>query len=186
MVVRVFGGFNFAHEDLTATDMAARGYQKGVPMGGDLAAAPAGKKASFLITALKDPMGANLDRVQVIKGWIDAKGNKKEKIFDVAWSDTDKRKPDAKGKLPSVGNSINMETLEVGSNIGDPELKILWTDPEFDPSLPSFYYVRVLEIPTPRWTAYDRKKFNLKMDKNVPMSQQERCYTSPIWYKPGK
>jgi hypothetical protein len=186
MVVRVFGGYNFSPEDLNATDMAARGYQKGVPMGGDLAAAPAGKKASFLITALKDPMGANLDRVQVIKGWIDAKGNKKEKIFDVAWSDADTRKPDAKGKLPAVGNSINMETLEVGSNIGDPELKILWTDPEFDPSLPSFYYVRVLEIPTPRWTAYDRKKFNLKMDTNVPMSQQERCYASPIWYKPGK
>ena len=104
----------------------------------------------------------------------------------MAWSDAETRKPDAKGKLPAVGNSINPETLEVGSNIGDPELTILWTDPEFDPSVPSFYYVRVLEIPTPRWTAYDRKKFNLKMDANVPMSLQERCYTSPIWYKPGK
>jgi len=186
MVVRVFGGYNFSPEDLNATDMAARGYQKGVPMGGDLAAAPAGKKASFLITALKDPMGANLDRVQAIKGWIDAKGNKKEKIFDVVWGDADKRKIDAKGKLPAVGNSINMETLEVANNIGDTELKTIWTDPEFDPSLPCFYYVRVLEIPTPRWTAYDRKKFNLKMDTNVPMSQQERCYTSPIWFTPAK
>ena len=97
-----------------------------------------------------------------------------------------KRKPDAKGKLPAVGNSINMETLEVSNNIGDPELKTLWTDPEFDASLPCFYYIRVLEIPTPRWTAYDRKKFNVKMDANVTMTQQERAYTSPIWFTPAK
>jgi hypothetical protein len=155
-------------------------------MGGDLPAAPAGKKPSFLIKAVKDPSGANLDRVQVVKGWVDAKGNKKEKIFEVVWGDADKRKPDAKGKLPSVGNSVNMTTLEVGSDIGDPELSTVWTDPEFDPTASCFYYIRVLEIPTPRWTAYDRKKFNLKMDDNVPMIQQSRCYSSPIWFTPKK
>jgi hypothetical protein len=186
MTVRVFAGYDFTNDDLNAADMAARGYKKGVPMGGDLSASAAGKKPSLLITAIKDPMGANLDRVQVIKGWIDSKGNKQEKIFEVVWGDADKRKPDAKGKLPAVGNSINMETLEVSNNIGDPELKTLWTDPEFDASLPCFYYVRVLEIPTPRWTAYDRKKFNAKMDANVTMTQQERAYTSPIWFTPAK
>lgn len=186
MTVRVFAGYDFTNDDLNAADMAARGYKKGVPMGSDLSASAAGKKPGLLITAIKDPMGANLDRVQVIKGWIDSKGNKQEKIFEVVWGDADKRKPDAKGKLPAVGNSINMETLEVSNNIGDPELKTVWTDPEFDASLPCFYYVRVIEIPTPRWTAYDRKKFNAKMDANVTMTQQERAYTSPIWFTPAK
>jgi hypothetical protein len=186
MTVRLFGGYDFTADDLKAADMAARGYQRGVPMGGDLAAAPAGKKPSFLIKAVKDPSGANLDRVQVIKGWVDAKSQKHEKIFEVAWADTEKRKLDAKGKLPAVGNSVNMETLEVGSNIGDPELATVWTDPEFDPAVSCFYYVRVLEIPTPRWTAYDRKKFNLKMDPKIPLTLQSRCYTSPIWYTPKK
>lgn len=184
--VRVFGGFDFDPADLNAGNMVERGYKKGVPMGGDLYAAPTGKKLTILIDAIKDPMGVNLDRVQVIKGWVDASGKKLEKIFEVVWGDVDKRKLDAKGKLPAVGNTVNLATCEVSNTIGDAELKTVWTDPEFDPALPAVYYVRVLEIPTPRWTAYDAMRYNIKMDASVTMIIQERCYTSPIWYTPKK
>lgn len=184
ITVRFFGGYDFTNDDLNANNMAERGYSKGVPMGGDLIAAPAGKKPTFIISAVKDPIGANLDRVQVIKGWIDSKGNKQEKIYNVVWGDADKRKMDAKGKIPPVGNTVNLATCEVANTIGGTELKTVWTDPDFDPSLSSVYYVRVLEIPTPRWTAWDAMRFKIKMDADVPMIIQERCYTSPIWYTP--
>ncbi|MEN9569028.1 MAG: hypothetical protein RL172_259 [Bacteroidota bacterium] len=186
MSVRVFGGFDFSTDDLNASNMIERGYTKGVPMGGDLYTAPAGKKLSLIIDAVKDPIGANLDRVQVIKGWVDAKGNKQEKIYEVVWGDADKRKLNAKGKLPAVGNTVNLATCEVANTIGATELKTVWTDPDFDPALSAVYYVRVLEIPTPRWTAYDAMRYKIKMDANVPMTTQERCYTSPIWYTPKK
>jgi hypothetical protein len=155
-------------------------------MGGDLAIAPAGKAPSFLVMAAKDPMGANLDRVQIIKGWVDAKGNKQEKVYDVVWGDADKRKLNAKGKLPAVGNTVNLETATVDNSIGDPELSTVWTDPDFNAALPAFYYVRVLEIPTPRWTLFDAVKYKIKLGKEVPLTLQERAYTSPIWYTPKK
>lgn len=183
--VRFFGGYDFTDDDVNAPNMAERGYSKGVPMGGDLPAV-AGKKPSFMIVALKDAIGVNLDRVQVIKGWIDAKGNKQEKIFNVAWGDADTRKPDTNGNIPPVGNTVNLETCTTENSIGDAELKTVWTDPEFDAALSAVYYVRVLEIPSPRWTAYDAMRYKVKMDKNVPMVIQERCYTSPIWYTPKK
>jgi hypothetical protein len=132
-------------------------------MGGDLTAAAGGKTPSFLVLAAKDPMGANLDRVQIIKGWIDAKGDKQERVYDVVWGDAERRKPDSKGKLPAVGNTVNLETLKVDNGIGDPELSTVWKDPDFNPDLPAFYYVRVLEIPTPRWTAFDHLLFVLAL-----------------------
>lgn len=186
MTVRFFGGFDFSKEDLTAANMPMIGYKKGVPMGSDLPAATTGKKPSFLITALKDPIGANLDRVQIIKGWIDAKGKKQEKIYNVVWGNADKRKADTKGEIPAVGNTVNLVTCEVANTIGATELKTLWTDNDFDASISAVYYVRVLEIPTPRWTAFDVMRYKIKMDPNVSMIIQERCYTSPIWYTPKK
>jgi hypothetical protein len=185
ITVRFFGGYDFTNDDLNAANMAEKGYSKGVPMGGDLPAA-AGKKPTFMIVALKDVIGVNLDRVQVIKGWIDAKGNKQEKIFNVAWGDADKRKADVNGIIPPVGNTVNLATCTTENSIGATELKTVWTDPEFDASLSAVYYVRVLEIPSPRWTAYDAMRYNIKMDPKVPMIIQERCYTSPIWYTPKK
>jgi hypothetical protein len=186
ITVRFFGGFDFAASDLAKANWAEAAYGKGVPMGGDLTATTAGKAPSFIVMAAKDPMSANLDRVQIIKGWVDAKGNKQEKVYNVVWGDADKRKLDAKGKLPSVGNTVNLEKATVENSIGDPELSTVWTDPDFNASLPAFYYVRVLEIPTPRWTAFDAVKFKIKMTPNVPMTLQERAYTSPIWYTPKK
>jgi hypothetical protein len=186
MSVRFFGGFDFTNDDVSAADMVKRGYTNGVPMGGDLYTPAAGKKISFIISAVKDPIGANLDRVQVIKGWVDAKGNKQEKIYNVIWGDAEKRKIDANGKIPAVGNTVNLATCEVANTIGATELKTVWTDPDFDPTLSAVYYVRVLEIPTPRWTAWDAMRYKVKMDPKVPMIIQERCYTSPIWFTPKK
>jgi hypothetical protein len=186
MVVRFFGGFDFDVTDASNRMPAQVGYTKGVPMGGDLAAAPAGKAPAFLVAALKDPIGANLDRIQIVKGWLDAKGELQEKIYDVVWGNADKRKPGANGKLPPVGNTVDVAKATWTNTIGDPELITVWKDPEFDPSLRAFYYARVLEIPTPRWTAYDAMRFGITMPKEVPMFGQERAYTSPIWYTPGK
>lgn len=186
ITVRFFGGFDFAASDLSKANWVEAAYGKGVPMGGDLTASTTNKAPSFVVMAAKDPMGANLDRVQIIKGWVDAKGNKQEKVYNVVWGDADKRKLDAKGKLPAVGNTVNLETATVDNSIGDPELSTVWTDPDFNAALPAFYYVRVLEIPTPRWTAFDAVKFKIKMTANVPMTLQERAYTSPIWYTPKK
>jgi Protein of unknown function (DUF3604) len=153
-------------------------------MGGDLHEAPAGKAPSFLAAALRDPMGANLDRIQIVKGWLDAKGEVQEKVYDVVWGDPDKRKPGANGKLPPVGNTVDVENALWTNTIGDPDLIAVWKDPDFDPSLKTFYYARVIEIPTPRWTCYDAKRFGVKMPPEIPMTTQERAYTSPIWYTP--
>ena len=182
MVVRFFGGWDFEARDARSRMPAGVGYGKGVPMGGDLRAAPAGKAPTFLVAALKDPIGANLDRIQIVKGWLDKSGELREKIHDVVWSGG--RRPAANGKLPAVGNTVDVRSATWTNTIGDPELITVWKDPEFDPSLRAFYYARVIEIPTPRWTAYDAKYFGLTLPANVPMVQQERAYTSPIWYTP--
>jgi hypothetical protein len=184
MIVRFFGGWDFNAKDAQTPNLAAVGYEKGVPMGSDLQQAPSGKSPTFLVAALRDPIGANLDRVQVVKGWLDAKGNLQEKVYDVAWSGN--RKPGANGKLPAVGNTVDMKTATYSNSIGTAELTTTWKDPDFDGSLKAFYYVRVLEIPTPRWTLYDAVKFGVTMDPKVPMVEQQRTYTSPIWYTPGK
>jgi hypothetical protein len=184
MVVRFFGGFDFRPDDAKTRSPAVVGYARGVPMGGDLTAAPPGKAPSFLVAALKDPIGANLDRIQIVKGWQDKSGALQEKVYDVAWGDAQKRKPDAQGKLPPVGNTVDVANANWTNTIGDPELITVWTDPDFDPALRAFYYARVIEIPTPRWTAYDAKHFGVQMPKEVPMVAQQRAYTSPIWYTP--
>ncbi len=183
MIVRFFGGYDFAAADAKSRYLAEAGYAKGVPMGGDLAKAPAGKAPTFLIAALKDPVGANLDRIQIVKAWVDASGKAQEKIYDVAWSGT--RKPGKDGKLPSVGDTVDVATASWTNTIGAPELAAVWKDPQFKPGERALYYARVIEIPTPRWTAYDQLRFGVKMNKDVPMKHQERAWTSPIWYAPG-
>ncbi len=183
MIVRFFGSWEFAPGDANTRNPAVVGYDKGVPMGGDLSNAPSGKSPTFLVAALKDPIGANLDRIQIIKGWLDAKNETHEKIYDVVWSGD--RKPDAKGKLPSVGDTVDVPNATYTNTIGASELIKVWKDPEFDASQRAFYYLRVLEIPTPRWTAYDAKYYGITMPPEVPMKGQERAYTSPIWYTPS-
>ncbi|HSA85870.1 MAG TPA: DUF3604 domain-containing protein [Nitrospira sp.] len=184
MIVRFFGGWDFESSDAHNRLPAAIGSGKGVPMGGDLLEAPKGKAPTFLVGALKDPIGANLDRIQVIKGWLDAKGEVHEKIYDVVWGDAEKRKPGKDGKLPPVGNTVDVANATWTNTIGDPELITVWKDPEFDPNQRAFYYARVLEIPTPRWTAYDAKRLGAKPLPGTTMMLQERAYTSPIWYQP--
>ena len=151
-------------------------------MGGDLSKAPSGKAPSFLVAALKDPYSGNLDRIQIVKGWMDAAGKLHERVYDVAWSGD--RKPGTDGKLPPVGNTVDAKSATWTNTIGAPELITVWKDPDFDPQQRAFYYARVIEIPTPRWTAYDAKRFGDKMTPDVPMTTQERAYTSPIWYTP--
>lgn len=182
MLVRFFGGWDFAATDANNRLPGAVGYTKGVPMGGDLQAAPAGKAPTFLVAALKDPYSGNLDRIQIVKGWLDKDGMTREKVHDVAWSGG--RKPGADGKLPPVGNTVDVANATWANTIGAPELITVWKDPDFDPAQRAFYYARVIEIPTPRWTAYDAKRFGIKMDAKIPMITQERAYTSPIWYTP--
>jgi hypothetical protein len=185
MIVRFFGSWNFDASDANTRNPAVAGYTKGVPMGGDLSNAPASKSPTFLVAALKDPIGANLDRIQIIKGWLDAKGATHEKVYDVVWSGD--RKPDTKtGKVPAVGDTVDVPNATYTNTIGASELSKVWKDPEFDARQRAFYYVRVLEIPTPRWTAYDAKYFGIQMPPEAPMKGQERAYTSPIWYTPGK
>jgi hypothetical protein len=184
MTVRLFGGWDLTDQDLNSRMPAVVGYEKGVPMGGDLRKAPAGASApKFMVYALRDPIGANLDRIQIVKGWIDAKGKTYEKVYDVAWSDN--RKPGADGKLPAVGNTVDVANANWTNTIGASELGVVWSDPDFDAKQKAFYYARVIEIPTPRWTAYDAFRFGIKMSPEVPMTTQERAYTSPIWYTPG-
>jgi hypothetical protein len=182
MKVRMFGGFDFDNDDAFRNDMAAIGYAKGVPMGGDLTQAPDGAAPTFLLMAAKDPDGANLDRVQLIKGWLDANGDVHEMIFDVAVSD-DRAVVDGK-VTEGVGSTVDVDTATYTNSIGDAVLAASWTDPDFDPALSAFYYARIIEIPTPRWTAYDQVRFDIKMPDEVPMVLQERAYTSPIWYTP--
>ena len=184
MMVRFFGGWGFEDGDAHHRLPADIGYSKGVPMGGDLKRAPDGKAPTFLVAALKDPFGANLDRIQIVKGWMDAKGQLHENIHDVVWGDADKRQPDADGKLPSVGSTVDVANATWTNTIGDPELIAVWKDPDFDVNQRAFYYARVLEIPTPRWTAYDAKRFGAKPLPDTTMALQERAYTSPIWYTP--
>ncbi|MCC6886916.1 MAG: DUF3604 domain-containing protein [Hyphomicrobiales bacterium] len=183
MLVRFFGGWDFVPEDANSRLPAQIGYTRGVPMGGDLFAAPKGKSLTFLVAALKDPIGANLDRYQIIKGWLDRKGSLHERVYDVVWSGN--RKLDANGKLPSVGDTVDVANATWSNTIGAPELITVWRDPDFDPSQPAFYYGRVIEIPTPRWTAYDAKRFGTKPLPGTPMTVTERAYTSPIWYTPS-
>jgi len=180
--VRVFAGWNFKPGDVERRDFANQGYDRGVPMGGDLQSAPEGAAPTLVIRALGDPDGANLDRVQVIKGWLDKKGDTHEQVFNVAWSD--ERKMDAAGKLPPVGNTVDVVKADYSNSIGDPILFGYWKDPDFDATNRAFYYVRVLEIPTPRWTVFDAKFFGVELPEGVPTSIQERAYTSPIWYTP--
>ena len=182
ITVRLFGGWEFEAADARTRLPANTGYSKGVPMGGDLNSAPNGKAPSFLVAARKDPLGGNLDRIQMIKGWLDADGDLHEKVYDVVWSDG--RSMGANGKLPAVGNTVDLATATWANSIGDPELITVWEDPEFDPENRSFYYARVIEIPTPRWTAYDTLKFGVEVPEEVEMITQERAYTSPIWYTP--
>ena len=185
IVVRLFAGWEFGAADVARADFAAEGYRRGVPMGGDLSAAPAGKTPTFVIQAMRDPDGANLDRIQVIKGWLDARGQAHERIYDVALSDG--RKADAEGRCKTpVGSTVDVPNATYRNSIGTPVLTAFWKDPHFDPRERAFYYVRVLEIPTPRWTAFDAKFYGVRMPEEVPMTVQERAYTSPVWYTPGK
>ena len=179
--LRFFAGFDYADADLEG-DIAANGYARGVPMGGSLSAAPEGAAPSFLVVAMKDPEGANLDRVQVVKGWVDASGETQETIYDIAWSDD--RVPGEDGKLPAVGDTVNLDDATYANTIGAGELKAVFTDPDFDPTLKAVYYVRVLEIPTPRWTLYDKVNLGAEPDDEVPLVHQERAFSSPIWYTP--
>jgi hypothetical protein len=184
MTVWFFGGWDFEASDAQARTPGQIGYAKGVSMGGDLRNAPKGKAPTFLVAVLKDPYSGNLDRIQIIKGWLDKKGNTHEKVYDVVWGDADIRKMGKDGKLPLVGNTVDVPNATWTNTIGDSELVTVWTDPEFDSSVRAFYYARVIEIPTPRWTAYDAKRYGVKMSDEVPMITQERAYTSPIWYTP--
>jgi hypothetical protein len=180
--VRVFGGFDFTASDLDRSDFPEHGYAAGVPMGGDLNAAPQSKQPGFLIRAMRDPEGANLDRIQVVKGWLGNDGKTEEKVYDVAWSGN--RKPGPDGKIPPVGSTVIVEEASYTNAIGTPYLQTFWKDTDFDPAQRAFYYVRVLEIPTPRWTTYDAKFFKVKRPDEVSAAIQERAYTSPIWYTP--
>lgn len=181
--VRVFGGWNFAPEDVLVSDFARTGYGGGVPMGGDLLNPPAGAAPSFIVRALKDPNGANLDRVQIIKGWLDEDGETHERIYDIAVSDGRSVGADGRAR-ESVGNTVDIESATYTNTIGDPILAGHWRDPDFDPAEAAFYYVRVIEIPTPRWTTHDSAFFNVPLPDRVPPTVQDRAYTSPIWYTP--
>lgn len=184
ITIRFFGGWDYQSDDALKPDLAKTGYKKGVPMGGDLTNAPTNKAPNFLIQAARDPNGANLDRVQVIKGWQDEKGELHEKIYNVALSDH--RTLNWRGKVKPVGNTVDLSNASYTNSIGDPELSVVWQDPDFNKDELAFYYVRVLEIPTPRWSAYDAKHFELEnIPEEVPMITQERAYTSPIWYSPN-
>ena len=180
--VRVFAGWDFDEDDLNRSDFARHGYDAGVPMGGDLADAPEGSAPAMLIRAIRDPDGANLDRVQVIKGWLDSEDKTHEQVYDVVWSGD--RQPSADGELPPVGNTVDVEEASYSNSLGAAGLQAFWRDPDFDPAQRAFYYVRVLEIPTPRWTTYDAKFFGIERPEGIEPTQQERAYTSPIWYTP--
>ncbi|MEE1612889.1 DUF3604 domain-containing protein [Microvirga sp. CF3016] len=184
MLVRFFGGWDFVAQDANSRLPAQTGYTKGVPMGGDLRTAPQGKSPTFLVAALKDPIGANLDRYQIVKGWLTRDGKLEEKVYDVAWAGAERRRPGGDGKLPPVGDTVDVPNATWTNTTGAPELATVWTDPDFDPSQPAFYYGRVIEIPTPRWTAYDAKRFGTKPLPGTAMTITERAYTSPIWYTP--
>jgi hypothetical protein len=182
--VRVFAGWDFTAPDAKSPDWVKAGYARGVPMGGQLAAPPEGARPSFLVKAQKDPLSGNLDRIQIVKGWVDAEGKKHEAIHDIAWSGD--RKPDpATGKLPPVGNSVDVAAATYKNTIGATQLSAVWTDAEFERSQYAFYYVRVLEIPTPRWSTFDAARLKVAIPAGLPATIQERAWSSPIWYSPS-
>jgi len=183
ILVRFFGGWDFRSGDAESRMPASIGYEKGVPMGGDLPRTSGSKAPNFLVAAMKDPYSGNLDRIQIIKGWMDPKGELHEKVYDVVWSGDRERGRD--GKVPAIGSTVDVANATWTNSIGSPELIGYWGDPDFDPKEKAFYYARVIEIPTPRWTAYEAKRFGVQMDDEVPMTTQERAYTSPIWYTPS-
>jgi hypothetical protein len=181
--VRFFGGWDFSDDDAAQKDIAQIGYDNGVPMGGDLTQAPEGKSPQFLVYAIKGPRGANLDRVQVVKGWLGEDGAAEEKVYNIAWSDD--RKLDDDGLLTPVGNTVDLATGAYTNDIGDAQLSVVWQDPEFDPAVRAFYYLRVLQIPTPRHTLYDAIALGMDPEEtDHPSTIQERAYSSPIWYTP--
>jgi hypothetical protein len=183
MAVRLFGGWDFTLQDLNSRTPAFVGYERGSPMGGDLRVKPDGDVSpSFMVYAMRDSIGANLDRIQMVKGWLDADGVTQEKVYDVKWSGD--REMDANGKVPPVGNTVDVANANWTNTIGSPDLGTVWTDPEFDPAQKAFYYARVIEIPTPRWSTYDAFRFGINIPEGAPTSTQDRAYTSPIWYTP--
>jgi hypothetical protein len=184
LMVRFFGGWDYSAEDLNSRQPAFHGYQKGVPMGGDLPRRKGAGAPVFMVYALRDPIGSNLDRIQIVKGWLDAQGKTHEKVYDVAWSTG--RQPDAKGVLPPVGNTVDVKAANWTNTIGAAELGTVWKDPDFDPDESAFYYARVIEIPTPRWAVYDAFRFGITLPDDAVTTAQERAYTSPIWYSPTK
>jgi len=184
LAVRFFGGWEFTDQDMNSRQPAFAGYRKGVPMGGDLTARPSGASApTFMVYSLRDAQGANLDRIQIIKGWLGDGGETHEQVYDVAWSGG--RSVGSDGKLPPVGNTVDAANANWTNTIGASELGTVWTDPDFDPDQSAFYYARVIEIPTPRWSTYDAFRFGIPIPDGVSASTQERAYTSPIWYDPG-
>ena len=182
LMVRFFGGWDYSMEDMESRQPAFKGYAKGVPMGGDLPARNDAKAPTFMVYALRDPIGANLDRIQIIKGWLGEDGKTYEKVYDVSWSEG--REAGADGKLPPVGNTVDLKSANWTNTIGASELGTVWTDPDFDPKVRAFYYARVIEIPTPRWIVYDAFRFGVSMPSDAKTTHQERAYTSPIWYTP--
>ncbi len=181
MLVRFFGGWEYSTEDLNNRQPAFAGYAKGVPMGGDLSVAPEGKAPSFMVYALRDPFGANLDRIQIVKGWLDGSATR-EQVYDVAWSGD--RAIDGNGKLAPVGNTVDAANATWTNTIGAAELGTVWTDPDFDPEQRAFYYTRVIEIPKPRWSTYDAFRFGVPIPDGAPTATQDRAYSAPIWYTP--
>jgi hypothetical protein len=182
--LRFFGGWDYSKKLVKDKDFVKKAYKNGVPMGSDLPK-KAGKAPTFAVWALKDPESGNLDRIQIVKGFINKWGRTDEKIYDIAWADD--RKPDTKtGKLPPVGNTVDVKQATYTNDIGDTQLSSVWTDPDFDPKQKSVYYVRVLEIPTPRWSTYDSVKSGLPIPKGIPATLQERAWSSPIWYTPAE
>jgi hypothetical protein len=186
ITVRFFGGWDYADTDIYSPDVVDIGYSKGVPMGSDLPAISASDASPvFMVNAMKDPWSGNLDRIQIIKGWVDEHGERRERIYDIAVSDERKIGKDGRTNV-AVGNSVDVANATWSNTIGDAELRAVWTDSEFDPSIPAVYYARVLEIPTPTWQSYDENRFGTKMtQKGIPRTHQERAYTSPIWYSPA-
>jgi hypothetical protein len=184
--VRVFGGYAFEEKDLEGHDLATKGYTSGVPMGGELQPAPSGASPAFLVEAMRDPDGANLDRIQIIKGWLNESGQTEEQVFNVVWSNAKERALNDNGLLVSVGSTVDEINATYDNTIGASALRGFWRDPSFDPKQRAFYYARVMEIPTPRWLAYDRKNYDLydEMPADARYSSQERAYSSPIWYSP--
>jgi len=182
IALRFFGGWDFNASDAVGQRVANSGYARGVPMGGDLPKREGEGAPTFLLSALRDADGANLDRLQIVKGWIDSAGQTHERVYDVAWSNPDSRPPDEEGRPPPIKDSVDLDVPDWSNSIGAPELSSVWVDPDFNAAVDAFYYARVIEIPTPRWTAYDAVRFGVTLPDEVVLMTQERAYSSPIWY----